>query len=216
MRKRIRNRKLNPGEKEGIVEEMRFVAMRLRTTAPSVTEDDATWSPTIEGFLHYLVDSKLVFDTLERIVEDSTDVTYVYFRRTGLERSGSLAKDLEWFQQQGHAIPQPSSPGISYASYLAELAEKSAPSFLSHFYNIYFAHVNGGCEISKQVCEKLLIEKNLEFYNWEGDAHKLLSNVRENLNRLSEHWARIEKNNCLREAAKSFRLSGQIVRLIIL
>lgn len=31
-----------------------------------------------------------------------------------------------------------------------------------------------------------------------------------------QHWSRDEKNRCLREAAKSFRMSGQIVRLIIL
>ncbi|KAH0455731.1 hypothetical protein IEQ34_015763 [Dendrobium chrysotoxum] len=68
----------------------------------------------------------------------------------------------------------------------------------------------------KQVCEKLLLGRKLEFYKWEGDAQKLLKNVRENLNKLGEHWPRIEKNKCLKEAAKSFKLSGQIVRLIIL
>ncbi|XP_020690987.1 probable inactive heme oxygenase 2, chloroplastic isoform X2 [Dendrobium catenatum] len=216
-RKRVRNRKLNPGEKEGIVEEMRFVSMRLRTSdANEASATTATWQPSMEGFLNYLVDSKLVFETLERIVEDSTDVTYVYFRRTGLERSASLSKDLKWFKQQGFVIPQPSSPGTVYASYLADLAEKSAPSFLCHFYNIYFAHLYGGCEIGRQVCEKLLLGRKLEFYKWEGDAQKLLKNVRENLNKLGEHWPRIAKNKCLKEAAKSFKLSGQIVRLIIL
>lgn len=33
-----------------------------------------TWRPSMEGFLKYLVDSKLVFDTVERIVDDSNDV----------------------------------------------------------------------------------------------------------------------------------------------
>ncbi|XP_020586819.1 heme oxygenase 1, chloroplastic-like [Phalaenopsis equestris] len=156
-RKRVRNRKLNPGEKEGIVEEMRFVAMKLHTSDINDEADGiaaskiATWQPSVEGFLKYLVDSRLVFETLERIVEDSTDVTYVYFRRTGLERSTSLLTDLEWFRHQGYVIPQPSSIGTAYASYIADLAGKSAPSFLCHLYNIYFAHLYGGCEIGKQV-----------------------------------------------------------------
>lgn len=32
------------------------------------------WVPSMEGFVKYLVDSKLVFDTIERIVAESTDV----------------------------------------------------------------------------------------------------------------------------------------------
>lgn len=175
-----------------------------------------TWQPSMEGFLKYLVDSKLVFDTLESIVDESTDVAYVYFRRTGLERSASLSKDLEWFRQQDIVIPEPSSPGITYATYLKVLADRSAPSFLCHLYNMYFAHISGGQVIGKKVCEKLLEGKELDFYNWDGNAEELLKDVRENLNKLGEHWSRDERNRCLKEAAKSFRFSGQIVRLIIL
>lgn len=224
MRKRKRYRKLYPGESEGIVEEMRFVAMRLRNTSSGGEEageaepdgGDGAWRPSMEGFLKYLVDSKLVFDTLERIVDKSDDVAYTYFRKTGLERSASLSKDLEGFRQQGILIPEQSSPGTTYAAYLDELAERSAPSFLCHFYNIYFAYITGGQGIGKQVCEMLLEGRELEFYKWEGDVHQLLKDVRGKLNKLGEHWPRDEKNRCLREAAKSFRFSGQIVRLIIL
>ncbi|OUZ99823.1 heme oxygenase-like [Macleaya cordata] len=236
IRKRKRYRKQYPGENEGIVEEMRFVAMKLRNSnstknnnnnnnvdgdgeeESSEAGDDqgVTWQPSIEGFLKYLVNSKLVFQTLERVVYESDHVAYTYFRKTGLERSEGLAKDLEWFRQQNLVIPEPSNPGVSYAEYLEELAEKSAPSFLCHFYNIYFAHISGGQVIAKQVSEKLLEGRELEFYRWEGDAPELLKDVRENLNKLGEHWSRDEKNKCLREAAKSFRFLGQIVRLIIL
>ena len=110
-KKRKRYRKQYPGESEGITEEMRFVAMRLRNingkkvTSNSVSDTDSentqgeeeeegrgdnaeteennegvddgeaeTWSPSMEGFLKYLVDSKLVFNTIERIVDESSDV----------------------------------------------------------------------------------------------------------------------------------------------
>ncbi|KAJ4964020.1 hypothetical protein NE237_023959 [Protea cynaroides] len=222
-KKRKRYRKLYPGEDKGIVEEMRFVAMNLRNNngkpipvageeeedsnkvSEEKTEEERTWEPSMEGFLEYLVDSKLVFDTLDRIVEASDDVAYAYFRKTGLERTECLSKDLEWFAQQGIAIPQPGPPGVSYAEYLRELAEKSAPLFLCHFYNIYFAHIAGGQVIGKQVCEKLLEGRELEFYKWEGDVQEMLKDVREKLNMLGEHWIRDEKNRCLREAKKSFR-----------
>ncbi|XP_077213842.1 heme oxygenase 2 [Tasmannia lanceolata] len=222
IKKRKRYRKQYPGENKGIVEEMRFVAMKLRTQdkednpRPSDDADDDTWEPTIEGFLKFLVDSKLVFETLDRIVDESDHVAYAYFRKTGLERSEGLSKDLDWFKQQEIPIPQPSPPGISYANYLVEVAEKNAPSFVCHFYNIYFAHITGGQVIAKQVSEKILDGRVLEFCKWEGDVLELLKDMRENLNKLGEYWSRDQKNRCLREATKSFRFSGEIVRLIIL
>lgn len=75
------------------------------------------------------------------------------FRNTGLERSEKLAKDLEWFKEQGYAIPEPSSPGITYVQYLEELSVKDPQAFICHFYNIYFAHSAGGRMIGKKVLE---------------------------------------------------------------
>lgn len=102
-------------------------------------------------------------------------ITDAYFRKTGLERSEGISRDLEWFSEQGIIIPEPSTPGVSYAKYLEELAEKSAPLFLSHFYNIYFSHVAGGQVIERQVrtnssgwdCLKFLC-KSKEFWDEGG------------------------------------------------
>lgn len=238
-RERRRYRKQYPGEVKGITEEMRFVTMKLRTCGKRKSKDisassdaeelgiegnqdeglennGASWEPRMEGFLKYLVDSKLVFHTIENIVDESSDVSYVYFRKTGLERSDGLSKDLEWLRLQGNVIPQPSYPGTMYAQYLKELAEKSRPLFLSHFYNIYFSHIAGGQVIAKQVSERLSEGREFEFYRWEGDAEELLRGVREKLNAIGEHWSRDEKNKCLREATKTFRFLGQLVRLIVL
>lgn len=44
------------------------------TTAHGGPDSD-TWQPSMEGFINYLVDSKLVFDTVERIVDESDDVS---------------------------------------------------------------------------------------------------------------------------------------------
>lgn len=38
-------------------------------------QNGETWQPSMEGFLKYLVDSKLVFSTVERIVDQSSDVS---------------------------------------------------------------------------------------------------------------------------------------------
>ncbi|CAH8297149.1 unnamed protein product [Eruca vesicaria subsp. sativa] len=230
-KKRTKYRKQYPGESVGITEEMRFVAMRLRNANVKKVDpendeegekgDDElegeTWSPSKEGFLNFLVDSKLVFDTIERIVDESEDVSYAYFRRTGLERGEGLERDLEWFRTaQDMAIPEPSQVGVAYAKYLEEEAKENASLFLSHFYSIYFSHIAGGQVIVRQVSEKLLEGKELDFNRWEGDAQDLLKGVREKLNVLGEHWTRDEKNKCLKETAKAYKYMGQIVRLIVL
>ncbi|XP_052200473.1 heme oxygenase 1, chloroplastic [Diospyros lotus] len=215
-------RKRFPGEAKGFVEEMRFVAMKLHTRDQAKDGEKeaegpalAKWEPSVDGYLRFLVDSKLVYDTLEQIVEKPPFPEYAEFRNTGLERSESLAKDLEWFKEQGHTIPEPSSPGVSYANYLEELAEKDPQAFICHFYNIYFAHSAGGRMIGKKVAEKILNKKELEFYKWNGDLSQLLQNVREKLNRVAESWTREEKNHCLEETEKSFKFSGDILRLIL-
>jgi heme oxygenase len=66
------------GEERGktLMEEMRAVAMGLHTRDQSrhgekvvpLEPPVATWKPTIEGFLLFLADNKLVFETLEAVV----------------------------------------------------------------------------------------------------------------------------------------------------
>ncbi|KAK1264436.1 hypothetical protein QJS04_geneDACA016133 [Acorus gramineus] len=215
-------KKRYPGEAKGFVEEMRFVAMKLHTrdqAKEGEKESDAQpigkWEPSVEGYLRFLVDSKVVYDTLESIVEKAVYPWYAEFRNTGLERSEKLAKDLEWFKEQGYDIPEPSAPGTTYARLLEELAENDPQAFICHFYNVYFAHSAGGRMIGKKVAEKILDNKELEFYKWDGELSQLLQNVREKLNRVAEGWSREEKNHCLDETEKSFKHSGEILRLIL-
>ncbi|CAN6455111.1 unnamed protein product [Victoria cruziana] len=213
-------KKRYPGEAKGFVEEMRFVAMKLHTPdqakeGEKVSEEKpmAKWQPTIEGYLKFLVDSKVVYDTLEKIVQ--TSPAYAEFKDTGLERSENLSKDLEWFRSQGHSIPEPSGPGTTYAAYLEEISESDPQAFICHFYNTYFAHSAGGRMIGKKVSEMVLDNKLLEFYKWNGDLRELLQIVRDRINKLAEGWTREEKNHCLAETEKSFEYSGKILRLIL-
>ncbi|XP_078432390.1 heme oxygenase 1, chloroplastic-like [Wolffia australiana] len=215
-------KKRYPGEAKGFVEEMRFVAMRLHTKDQAKEGEKqanpqpiAKWQPSVEGYLRFLVDNKLVYDTLDSILAKAACPSYAEFRNTGLERSASLTQDLEWFKSQGHAIPEPSSPGTSYAKYLEELSETDPQAFICHFYNIYFAHTAGGRMIGKKVAEKILDNRELEFYKWDGDLSLLLQNVREKINAVAGDWTRDEKDHCLEETEKSFKYSGEILRLIL-
>jgi heme oxygenase len=211
-----------PGENKGFVEEMRFVAMKLHTKDQSKEgEKEADvqpvgqWKPSIVGYLKFLVDSKLVYDTMETIVEKAAHPSYELFRNTGLERADKLAKDFEWFASQGHEIPEAGIEGTTYANYLTELSETDPPAFICHFYNVYFAHSAGGKFIGKKVAEILLDGRELEFYKWDGELPQLLGAVKSSLNKVAEDWTREQKNHCLKETENSFKYSGKILRLII-
>ncbi|EPS64860.1 hypothetical protein M569_09921, partial [Genlisea aurea] len=215
--RRRRYRRQCPGETKGISEEMRFVAMKLRNKLNTKEEEEEgkLWEATMEGLLKYLVDSRLVFSTIERIVDESSDVSLVYLRNTGLERCASISMDLQRLSVKGNDIPAASSPGTTYAQYLEAIAGKSPPLFLCHLYNIYFSHIAASQAIAKQVSKQLLEGKEMESFKWEGDAEESLREVRQKLNAIAEHWSREEKNKCLREATKAYRFLGQIVRLIV-
>lgn len=83
-----KSKKRYPGEGKGFVEEMRFVAMKLHTKDQAKEgEKEAQekplpkWEVTIDGYLKFLVDSKLVYDTLEKIVDkaDFPECKFFFF-----------------------------------------------------------------------------------------------------------------------------------------
>nr|GEX26322.1 heme oxygenase 1, chloroplastic-like [Tanacetum cinerariifolium] len=206
----------------GFIDEMRAVAMKMHTKDQSKEgkkETEGTpwpkWEPTIDGYLKFLVDSKHVYDTFDKILDHADFPEYAEFRNTGLERAGNLTKDLAWFKEEGHSIPEPLSPGIDYSLYIEELSKKDPQAFICHFYNTYFAHTAGGRMIGRKVAAKILNGKELEFYKWDGDLPYLLQNVRDKLNKVAQDWTRDEKNHCLEETEKSFKFNGEILRLIL-
>ncbi|KAK8550201.1 hypothetical protein V6N13_118722 [Hibiscus sabdariffa] len=210
---------------KGFVEEMRFVAMKLHTReqaaegemeakAPEEEPVDK-WEPTLDGYLKFLVNVKLVYDTLEEIIEEASFPSYAEFRNSGLERSEKLARDLEWFREKGYAIGEPSAPGVTYAHYLKQLSNKDPQAFICHFYNVYFANSAGGRIISKKVTREILDNKELEFYKYDADLSQLLQTMRDKLNKVAENWSRDDKNRCLEETQKSFQFYRDILRLIL-
>lgn len=72
----------------GFVDEMRCVAMKLHSKDQSKEGEKETqgkpwpkWEPSIHGYLNFLVDSKLVYDTLDKIIHraDFRECKFFYF-----------------------------------------------------------------------------------------------------------------------------------------
>ncbi|KAL5538909.1 hypothetical protein UlMin_045050 [Ulmus minor] len=158
-------------------------------------------------YLHFSQPVKIGTDLLKI----PSHVTCAKLKNTGLERSESFAKDLEWFKEQGYAIPEPSTPIVNYAKYLKELSEKDPQAFICHFYNIYFAH-SPGCSLNLiAIIHIMIFFKIIEFYKWDGDLSQLLQNVREKLNKVAER----REEPLLEINREIFKYSGDILRLIL-
>ncbi len=199
------------------------------------------WQPTVDGYLRFLTESKVVFDAVEEIVAANPECTcdgcnlcdiiiiphayyYVYtppqthtdaqFTNTGLERGAALEQDITWMTDTFNVprpIVDPEGPGNTYATLLRDLATSDPPAFICHYYNIYFAHSAGGRMIGSKLSGMLLDGKELAFYQYEKDMKELLQVVRDNLNAVAESWSREEKDHCLEETEKSFRYSGALM-----
>mmetsp|Transcript_42670 Transcript_42670/g.74950 ORF Transcript_42670/g.74950 Transcript_42670/m.74950 type:complete len:342 (+) Transcript_42670:77-1102(+) len=210
----------------GFVDEMRMVAMKMHTReqAPKEGKKEATevqqkpvkqWQPTAEGYLKFLVESKVVYDCMEALMAEAPeDSPYHAFKDTGLERGSRLEEDIAWLaQEKGLEVPAADGAGAEYAKTLEELAKTDTPAFICHFYNQYFAHSAGGRQIGKKVSDMVLDGKKLHFYMWD-DLESSMSSTKAKLNAAAEKWTSEEKEHCLEETAKSFKLSGDLLKYI--
>eukprot|EP00891_Asterochloris_glomerata_P001087 jgi/Astpho2/1087/e_gw1.00019.8.1_t len=199
----------------GFVEEMRFVAMKLHTKdqAPKEGGKEAAkqpfqqWKPTKEGFLRFLVESKVVYDTIERVIQEAPRPEFKRFQDSGLERAGPLEQDIQHLSQEYNLqVPQPAEdgPGRAYARLLSDLARDKPEVFICHFYNTYFAHTAGGRMIGAKVSSMVLDNKQLQFYKYRSDVKQLLENVRDQINEVADGWTREQKDHCLEETEKAF------------
>eukprot|EP00276_Gloeochaete_wittrockiana_P008758 CAMPEP_0184652116 /NCGR_PEP_ID=MMETSP0308-20130426/9789_1 /TAXON_ID=38269 /ORGANISM="Gloeochaete witrockiana, Strain SAG 46.84" /LENGTH=293 /DNA_ID=CAMNT_0027086791 /DNA_START=78 /DNA_END=959 /DNA_ORIENTATION=- len=203
------------------VDEMRAIAMKLHTKSQAkegeAKEDSiplSEWRPTKDNYVQFLVDSQLMYNTIEDIMTKASKPEYALFQNTGLERSEALAKDIEWFKAQNVAIPEPDEPGRFYADLLKKLAEEDPPAFICHFYNIYFAHSAGGRMIGQKMSDLVLDGHSLNFYKWDGDLKELLTDVKARIEKAASGWSREQKDHCLNETGLSFTYSGQILSLL--
>ncbi|PRW33603.1 heme oxygenase isoform B [Chlorella sorokiniana] len=206
------------------LEELRDYSMKLHTKSQAPKEGQAPepkqqkpFEPTREGFLNFMVESKVVYDAFEDIMREAAVPFYAQLANTGLERGAALEKDIAYMQQQwGLQAPVAAEDGIGhrYAKLLRELAVNNPPAFICHYYNHYFAHTAGGRMIGKSVSNAVLDGWTGAFYEWEGDVKALLDSVRNTVNTVAEGWSREEKDACLEATPGTFTWGGQLVSLI--
>ncbi|GMH40141.1 hypothetical protein BSKO_08045 [Bryopsis sp. KO-2023] len=211
-------------ENTGFIAEMRERSMKLHTKDQSKEGEQENkaqpftqWEFSREGFMKFLVESRLVYNTIEEIV--NTNDEFAAFRNSGLERSAALDKDIALVEAEyGVTAPEPAAdgPGNTYSKLFVELATSSPPKFICHYYNVYLAHTAGGRMIGKKATDKVLEGRfnELAFYKYESNVKSLVKNFKLTVNEVSKDWSREQKDECLEETPKSFQSSGMLVRLL--
>eukprot|EP01038_Epipyxis_sp_PR26KG_P004306 gene4306-6102_t len=203
-----------------VQDDMRPYAMKLHTRdqAPKEGQKPAQkpftqWIPSRLNYLQFLVDSLIVYEALEEIV-------HLYpvlepLRKTGLERSEALKKDIQWMLQFDASIkevPKSSDNGMAYAVFLRKMAKENMPKFICHYYNHYFAHTAGGRMIGKRMSDQLLDGETLNFYKWETeDVKELLNQARIKIDVIANSWTPEEKQDCLEETLACFKYGGSLL-----
>jgi len=199
------------------------------------------WEPGRKDYIRFLVDSLLVYETMDKIV--AQHVVLQPFRKTGLERAEAIKEDLKWLCSfdKSLSIPPAGESGLKYAAFLEKIAAEvcsslppfssnrttnfashtplfnptpslqSVPKFMCHYYNHYFAHTAGGRMIGKKMADKLLDGTTLKFYQWEGDVRALLDETRKSMDALASTWSESEKQACLEETMACFRYGGSLM-----
>ena len=109
-------------------EDLRTYAMRFHTKdqAPREGKQKAeipftAWEPTRQNYVQFLVDSLLVYETLESLAQEIPALAP--FKVTGLERAAALKEDLEWMTKFDSQISIPASGpnGIKYSNFLRKV-----------------------------------------------------------------------------------------------
>lgn len=202
--------------------DMRAVAMKLHTPqqlnkkpasggaeAPPAPAEPV-WQPQMIHYLQFLVDSLVVYETIEQISEEYP--VLAPFKDTKLERSKALRKDIAWIgENYGLTVPKPGVHGPGYASHLRELAKTNMPKYMCHYYNHMFAHTAGGRMIGKKYSDMFFDGKVLDFYQWEGEVKDHMKATVSKVDEIANTWSPDEKQACLDETAMSFRYSGALM-----
>jgi heme oxygenase len=153
----------------------------------------------------------VVYEALDQIVHLYPELSS--FKKTGLERAEALKQDIAWMLSYDAALTLHEAGPLAkkYAAILHELAAKSIPKFMCHYYNHYFAHTAGGRMIGKKMCDMLLEGRTLKFYEWEGDVKQLIEDAKLKIDVLALTWSDAEKQACLEETLACFRYGGEVM-----
>eukprot|EP00466_Bigelowiella_natans_P016759 jgi/Bigna1/54817/estExt_Genewise1Plus.C_440064 len=199
---------------------MRKAAMKLHTRDQSKEGEQKTqkpisqWEMSTNSILRFLVDSKVIHDTLDDIAASYPELSTLNDVSIEIRRGGNIEKDIAQILDENPELnrPEPGKDALDYAKSLRSLAEDSVPAFVCHFYNTHFAHAAGGRMIGKLIADKNFDGRTLEFYKYNGEPKELLEGVRKEIDILATNWDEEGRESCLSETGNAFKGAGTVLQ----
>ncbi|KAF8821644.1 putative Heme oxygenase 1, chloroplastic [Cardiosporidium cionae] len=198
--------------------ETSFVRDRLRKTTMEMHPTDILPPVTADrkAFFQFLIDSCCVFNMLEDIV--NTHTRFEPLRNTGIELHDALKLDIQWmiehFPEDCDSSLTVGHAGRAYADHLKYLSLSSIPQFITHYYNIYFAHGAGGRLIGKEISKRLLEGYNLKFYILKEDTNLIKEDVKTRIDALASKWTPEEEEDCLDGIPDCFKFGQELLKYL--
>eukprot|EP00465_Bigelowiella_longifila_P010662 CAMPEP_0185274036 /NCGR_PEP_ID=MMETSP1359-20130426/50921_1 /TAXON_ID=552665 /ORGANISM="Bigelowiella longifila, Strain CCMP242" /LENGTH=269 /DNA_ID=CAMNT_0027866863 /DNA_START=1 /DNA_END=810 /DNA_ORIENTATION=- len=200
--------------------DMRKAAMKLHTRDQAKEGEQKTqkpisqWEMSMSSILRFLVDSKVIHDTLDDIAASYSELSTLNDVSTEIRRGRNIEKDITQILHENPELnrPEPGKDALGYAESLRSLAGESVPAFVCHFYNTHFAHAAGGRMIGKLIADKNFNGRTLEFYKYNGEPKELLEDVRKEIDVLATNWDEEGRENCLSETANAFKGAGTVLQ----
>ena len=105
-------------------------------------------------------------------------------------------------------------PGASYAAALQQMAADDVPSFMCHYYNVYFAHTAGGRMIGKSVSDSILGGQSLKFYEYQGDLAAMSEALKGQIEAVAQTWTDEERKRSVAQTQAAFEYAGTLLKCI--
>eukprot|EP00470_Lotharella_oceanica_P006918 CAMPEP_0170180810 /NCGR_PEP_ID=MMETSP0040_2-20121228/23095_1 /TAXON_ID=641309 /ORGANISM="Lotharella oceanica, Strain CCMP622" /LENGTH=224 /DNA_ID=CAMNT_0010425587 /DNA_START=76 /DNA_END=750 /DNA_ORIENTATION=+ len=201
--------------------EMRRAAMKLHTRDQSKEGEQekqkpiSQWEMKKESVLRFLVDSKVIHSTLDRLVSEYPELSKLNEASSRIRRVPAIDDDIANIVSENPEleVPAPGVDAVEYAQKLEQLAQDARPAFICHFYNTHFAHAAGGRMIGKLISDRLFDGETLEFYKYGGaEPKELLEQVRVEIDNLANGWNPDERQMCVEETANAFKGAGTVLK----
>ena len=117
---------------------------------------------------------------------------------------------LRWYLKPP---PHPWTPTVRRK--LEHLAATDVPTFMCHWYNVYFAHTAGGLMIGRAVSAAVLDGAELAFYQYGGqDPKEIGAPVKEAINAIAEGWDADARARSVAETRECFKAAGGMMSCI--
>jgi len=168
---------------------------------------------TVEDYGMYIIQLFHIYDTMEILMEETTDpIVSRFWKKFGsrLKRTDLLVLDLEYYYGNKWKSKLDTNKLYAtdyYTKRLIEVYNKSPYLLLAHAYIRYFGDLSGGKIVRKRFLCNNNLQEGMYFYQFRTDVKQLKSDYRKFVDELGLLFSQKERELFLREVKEGYLLN---------